>query len=306
MIQCRPAYRADVGILQLLDGLPGAIAQRPGRVWNVFARSLGEQGGAGRTALSWRWALTGACPSPVTLTPSVGRPPVCDELLAEAENSSERAGAHPDGQVLHARFVLRWLAGELDALPLWNGGQENLRVTDGADYAHRRADIEAVYGWALLARLRYPAPGESGPDGAGMGFGWAFGTQQLLAWVCGEPAEGPLSGLRIAGRPSLYQAALDVRRAMTALIHAREDGQPAAAARLEAIMEAFLWLAGWNRLPPVDRHGHGSFEDCPEREVPCNCDAAGRCLRAECAACWRVPCVHAVGVEGLLPGRMAG
>jgi hypothetical protein len=60
-----------VGILQLLDELPEAIAQRPGRIWNVFARSLGEQGAGGRTALAWRWALTGTCPSPITLTPAV-------------------------------------------------------------------------------------------------------------------------------------------------------------------------------------------------------------------------------------------
>ncbi len=244
MMQCRPAYRADVGILQLLDELPEAIAQRPGRVWNVFARSLGEQGGAGCTALSWRWALTGACPSPVTLTPSAGRPPVRDELFAEAGNSSERAGADPGGQVLHARFALRWLAGELDALPLWNGGQENLHVTDGADYAHGRADIEAVYGWALLARLHNPAPGESGPDAARVGFGWGFGTQQLLAWVCGEAAEGPLSGMSVAGRPSLYQAALNIRRAMTALIHVREDGQPAAAAPLGSDHRRLLVAGG--------------------------------------------------------------
>jgi len=48
----------SAGILLLLDHLPEAIVQRPGRVWNVFARSLGEQGAQGRTALAWRWALT--------------------------------------------------------------------------------------------------------------------------------------------------------------------------------------------------------------------------------------------------------
>lgn len=62
-------------------------------------------------------------------------------------------------------------------------------------------------------------------------------------------------------------------------------------------METFLWLAGWNRLPPVDRHGHCAFEDCPEREVPCGCDEAGRCLRRDCQACWRVPCVHGFGQD---------
>jgi len=57
-----------VAILRLLDNLPEAIVHRPGRVWNVFARSLGEQGADGRTALAWRWAFTGACPSPISLS----------------------------------------------------------------------------------------------------------------------------------------------------------------------------------------------------------------------------------------------
>jgi hypothetical protein len=113
---------------------------------------------------------------------------------------------------------------------------------------------------------------------------------QLLAWVCGEAGEGPVSGTRVTGRPTLYQVSLDVRRAMTAFLHAREDGQPTGTGRLEAAMEGFLWLAGWSPLPPVDRHGHGTFEDCPERETPCRCGEAGVCLRRRCPACWRVSC----------------
>jgi hypothetical protein len=304
-----------VGILQLLDELPKAVVQRSGRIWNVFARSLGEQGADGRTALAWWWSLTGACPSPVTLSPPAGRLPGRGELLAEAEAAAEldRPGTDPGGQVMHARFVLQWLAGELDALPLWNGGPKNQHVSDGAEYPHTRAEIEEVHDWALLARLRYPWPGESAPDLASLGFGWAFGATQLLAWACGEAAEGPLSSTRVTGRPTLYQVSLDIRRAMTGLIHAREDGQPTGTGRMEAIMETFLWLAGWNLLPPVDRHGHAAFEDCEEREAPCGCDAAGRCLRGECAACWRVPCVHGLGLEGFpvgagarLDGRAAG
>jgi hypothetical protein len=289
-----------VGIFQLVDELPEAVVQRPGRIWNVLARSLGEQGADGRTALAWRWALTGACPSPVTLGPPTGTPPGRSVLFAEAVAPAElgRPGTDSGGQVIHARFVLQWLVGQLDALPLWNGGLKNQHVTDGADYPHARAEIEEVYDWALLARLRYPWPGESAPDLASLSFGWSFGATQLLAWVCGEAAEGPLSSMRVAGRPSLYEVSLDTRRAMTGLIHAREDGQPTGIGRMEAIMETFLWLAGWNPLPPVDRHGHGAFEDCPEQDAHCGCDAAGRCLLGECAACWHVPCVHGVGLEG--------
>jgi len=281
-----------VGMIQLLDAVPDGIAQRPGRIWNVLARSLGEQGAAGRTALAWRWALTGSCPSPVTLSTHAGGPPGRAGILAEAAAAAELAGAgaDPGGQVLHARFVLRWLAGDLDAVPLWNAGPPDPQVTDGAGFARSRAEIEEAYGWTFAARLRYPWPGESAPDGAWLGFGWAFGAMQLLAWVCGEAGEGPVSGTRVAGRPTLYQVSLDTRRAMTALLHAREEGQPTGTGRLEAVIESFLWLAGWNRLPPVDRHGHGAFEDCSEREVPCRCGEAGECLRGQCPACRRVSC----------------
>ncbi len=280
-------------MIQLLDAVPDGIAQRPGRIWNVLASSLGEQGGAaGRTALAWRWALSGSCPSPVTLSAPAGSSPDRAGILAEAAAVAELAGdrADPGGQVLHARFVLQWLAGDLDAVPLWNAGPPDPQVTDGAEFARSRAEIEEAYGWTFSARLRYPWPGESAPDGAWLGFGWAFGAMQLLAWVCGEAGEGPVSGTRVAGRPSLYQVSLDARRAMTGFLLAREEGQPTGTGRLEAVMEGFLWLAGWNRLPPVDRHGHGTFEDCPEREVPCRCGEAGECLRGQCPACWRVSC----------------
>jgi len=88
---------------------------------SVFARSLAEQGASSRTGLAWRWALTGTCPSPVTLSQPPGRPRTNAELLAEANAEAELAtsGADPGGDVMQARFVLRWLAGDIDALPLW-------------------------------------------------------------------------------------------------------------------------------------------------------------------------------------------
>ena len=65
-----------VGVVRLLNQLSEAVRQEPAAPWSVFARGLGEQGADGRTALAWRWALTGACASPVTLTPAAGlRPP---------------------------------------------------------------------------------------------------------------------------------------------------------------------------------------------------------------------------------------
>ena len=260
-----------VRIVPLLDELPSAIVRRPGRVWNVFARSLGEQGADDRTALAWRWALTGACPSPITLSASPARPPGREELLAEAHAPAELGspGGDPGGQVMHARFVLQWLVGEIDALPLWNGGPSDPHITDGADYSRSREEIEKTYDWAHLARTRFPWPGESTLAAAWRDFGWAFGVMQLLGWVCGELPEGPTSGLRISGGPpTLYEVSLDSRRAMTALLHARQDNQPTLAGRMEAIMETFLWLAGWNPTAPVDRHGHIAFDDCSPQQRP--------------------------------------
>ena len=296
-----------VGMLQLLDQLPEAIVQSPGRLWNVFTRSLGEQGADGRTALAWRWALLGGCPSPITLTASAASAPDRGQILAEADAPAELGspGIDPGGQVMHARFVLRWLAGELDALPLWNGGPDQQHVTEGAVYPHSRKEIEEAYFWASMAQWRNPWPGETAVASAWRACGWAYGTEQTLSWACGEAAEGPLTGLRVSGRPTLYQVSLDNRRAMTVLLHARDGNEPVVAGRMEAMMEAFLWLAGWNQLPPVDRHGHVAFEDCPEREAPCGCDAVGRCLQGECAACWRVPCIHGLGLMGS-PSARAG
>ena len=64
-------------------------------------------------------------------------------------------------------------------------------------------------------------------------------------------------------------------------------------------METFLWLAAWNPAPPVDRHGHATFEDCPERNVACACSTVGRCLQGGCPACWRVKCVPAVAGKAI-------
>jgi hypothetical protein len=84
-----------------------------------------------------RRVLTGACPSPVTLTSARERPPVRAEILAQAQAELARHTIDPGGQVMQARFVLQWLAGDIDALPLWNGGPNDLNVSDSAPYSHR-------------------------------------------------------------------------------------------------------------------------------------------------------------------------
>jgi hypothetical protein len=265
----RRRYRAAMGIIQVLDQLPEAVTRSPAQVWSVLARSLGEQGADGRTALAWRWTLTGACPSPVTLTSARDRPPVGAEILAEAQAEAEltRQNIDPGGQVMQARFVLRWLTGDIDALPLWNGGPNDRNVSEGAPYPHPRAEIEDMYCRALLAEERHPWCDASAPLADRMAFGSARGVIDLLAWVCGETSESPLSGKRVSDRPTLYYVSLDVCRGMTGVWLARRAGDLLRASRMESLMEGFLWLAGWNLAPPIDRHGHGTFETCPERDA---------------------------------------
>jgi hypothetical protein len=298
------AYRKRMGVLQLLDELPEAITRPPSPLWSVLARSLGEQGGAGRTALAWRWALTGACPSPVSLTLAAGRPPDRAELLAEARGAAElaRPDADPGDQVIQARLVLEWLAGALDAAPLRNPAPSGLSLTggaaaggpafEGAPFARGPAEIAAARSWARLGRHRY-SRGDGPPAGSGrQAFAWALGALELLAWTAGE-------GRPAAGPPTLHQVALEVGQAMTGIRLAREDRDLARARRVEAVMETFLWLAGWNPLPPVDRHGHGTFEDCPARAAACGCDSAGQCLGPGCPACARDRCVHGFTADEL-------
>src|SRR6202042_3343022 len=120
------------------------------------------------------------------------------EASADAELAKREAD--PGGQVMQARFVLQWLAGAIDPLPLWNGGAKGLNVTDGAKHPRTRVEIEEVYFWALLAQDRHPWCDASALAGDRIAFGWARGTVDSLAWACGEVGEGPLSGNRVTGR----------------------------------------------------------------------------------------------------------
>ena len=303
-----------MGVLQLLDELPEAITRPPSPLWSVLARSLGEQGGAGRTALAWRWALTGGCPSPVTLSVAPGRPPDRAALLAEARAAAElaRADADPGGQVMQGRLVLEWLAGALDSAPLRNPAPSGLGLAggaafEGAAFARDPAEIAAAHSWALAGRHRY-SRGDGPVTGGGRpAFAWAVGTLELLAWAAGSAgAAGPAGSAGPAGpageaadRPSLHQIALEVGQGMIGIRLAREDRDLARARRVEAVMETFLWLAGWNSQPPVDRHGHGTFEDCPARAAACGCDGAGQCLGAGCPACARDRCVRGFTADEL-------
>jgi hypothetical protein len=288
-----------VGITDLLDHLPEAVCQPPATVWSVLARSLGEQGADGRTALAWRWALTGTCPSPVTLSQALGRPPARAQLTAEAAAHAQlsRPGADPGGQVIHARFVLQWLAGEFDALPLWNVTGYVL-VTDGAQFPRSSAQVTDVHSWAQLAQWLNPWPNSPPSTEADEAHGYTRGITQLLTWTSGAASTGPLTGEATLGPPSLYEVAMEVRHAMSGLDQARETNSPIAVSRMKGVMETFAWLSGWSPEPPVDRHGHLPGQDCPERALPCDCDVAGTCLAETCPACRRARCVHGfVGIS---------
>jgi hypothetical protein len=282
-----------VTIVRVLDDLPDAITESPSLVWSVLARCLGEYGAAGRVALAWRWALTGTCPSPVTLARTAGGPPRRDGLIAEAYAPAELGrAADRDGQVEQARFVLKWLAGELSVVPLLIPPSGHVAA---AAVARPRAEVEEAYFWAQLAKLRHPWQPSTAPAAGREAAAWARGANEVLAWACGEVAESPLSGLRLDERPTLLDLANELGDAMSRIDQARKSGDVTGARRLESMMEAFLWLAGWQAAPPVDRHGHLASEDCPERDLPCDCGAVGRCLRSACPACRRVACVHGFG-----------
>jgi hypothetical protein len=194
---------------------------------------------------------------------------------------------------MHARFVLQWLAGGLDALPLWNGGPGGPYVTDGVESPRSAALMDDVHSWAMLAELRHPWLRDDSADGRASS-GAARGVVELMDWVCGETLSGPVTGERTPGfgRPSLYQVAVEVQSAMGRLVAAREKGDEVTAGRMEAVMDTFVWLAGWSEMPPVDRHGDLLSEECGERMTECGCAEAGTCLRAACPACGRIPCVE--------------
>jgi hypothetical protein len=190
-----------------------------------------------------------------------------------------------------ARFVLQWLAGEFDALPLWNV-TDCMRVTDGVPFPRSPAQLTDMHSWALLAQWLNPWPNSPPSAPADEAHGYTRGITQLLTWTQGAAPTGPMTGEATLGPPSLYEVAVEVRHAMTWLDDARTTDVPILVGRMKGVLEGFAWLSGWSTEPPVDRHGHLPSEDCPERTLPCDCDAAGTCLAGSCPACRRARCVH--------------
>src|SRR5216683_6199052 len=114
----------NVSAVCVPDQMPPAITRPRQLVDAVLAQSLSEAGTEGRAALAWEWALTGARPSPVTLSLPPGHPPSREEILAEADAEPEGSTAPPGvpsdfcDQLGEARRILAWLAGKCDEIPV--------------------------------------------------------------------------------------------------------------------------------------------------------------------------------------------
>src|SRR5258708_18383245 len=75
-----------VATVDLPETLPPSVTRPRAHVAAVLAQSLLEAGEDGRAALAWSWVLTGARPSPVTLSLPPGEPPSQKDILAEANS----------------------------------------------------------------------------------------------------------------------------------------------------------------------------------------------------------------------------
>src|ERR1022692_4118391 len=150
------------------DQLPLAIIRPRQLVEAVLAQSLLEIGDQGRAALAWDWALTGARPSPVTLSLPIGQPPTQAEILAEASAPPEGSTAPPGvpadycDQLAEGRHILAWLAGDTDEIPLDDDNRGRFTGTRD-DYARTDAVIRRVrdqtrYKIAILRPARPHGP----------------------------------------------------------------------------------------------------------------------------------------------------
>src|SRR5258708_12622339 len=70
-----------VATVDLPETLPPSVTRPRAHVAAVLAQSLLEASEDGRAALAWSWVLTGARPSPVTLSLPPGDPPSQKAIL---------------------------------------------------------------------------------------------------------------------------------------------------------------------------------------------------------------------------------
>lgn len=298
------------------DPLPPPIVRPPRQIEAVMAQALREHGADSRTAIAWRWALTGDVESPVRQAPSTGIPPDREQIIAEARHDSHddppgyRRLAGPlwlsdrDTGRRYARLALLWLAGVHDLVPL-AAADRGQYVGARLHFARTDDDILQVRASVLNRVLADPVPDPISAAQASrpwtmtagqMNTFYLNGTLMLLMWVTGDSTDGPLTGQPALHTPpdaddiEIELAALDVVIAQGCDRECpAEPGTYPPPQYGEGVDAAFRWLTGEDTQPPVDHHGCGAYFPCPG-DRRCICERARRCLHGQCPACATRPC----------------
>ncbi|SRR5579859_5481864 len=267
----------NVSAARVQDSLSSAIARPRELIEAVRAQSLSETGTDGRAALAWEWALTGARPSPVTMSLPAGHPPSREQILAEASASPEGSTVSPGvpsdfcDQLGEARHVLTWLCGNTDEIPVED---ENRGRFIGArdDYARTDQDIRQVRDHARCGLETRDLPDPMDPadaripwqwDAGWMNAAWLRGVRDLLDWVLGERSASPLCGR--VGLPTAYDLTYEDGAADDVVLQGRPAGLPVTPDIYpppqygEGLQESIRWLRGETTTSPVDQHGRGSY-----------------------------------------------
>ena len=238
--------------------------------------SLRNAAAHGRTDLAWRWALTGQCSSPVTLSAAAGVPPdrarILAEMVAEAEGGSDDVQTQRADQ--DACGVLRWLIGLTDVLPTGDYEPAGYLVGARDRFVRSDAEIRAVLDSAIAGTDRYGFGAVFHPDdmlhpwsnsGAWFDAAWLSGVRDLLAWVLGDRLDGPLAGTSVC-MPTASQVSRELGHLEEAQLQGREVRPdpslypPPQAA--EAMEDTRDWLTGEITTAPCCPHGLGAYQPC--------------------------------------------
>lgn len=229
---------------------------------------------------------------------------------------------NPDRQ--QARRVLRWLTGTADAIPLFDPARGRY-VGARFHFARTDDEIRRVRDWARHGLAEHGDLPDSMPTwraeqpwqwpGSWMNAAWLRGTIAYLDWILGDTPTSPLSRQHIPLDPIATLAHPEPAYALTDLISVcgvgcgvanieeelmvyletivmqGHENQPAAEPHKypspqwgEGVQQAHDWVTGEDRKPPADHHGCGGYHPCTG-DLRCSCEAAGYCLRGQCAAC---------------------
>jgi hypothetical protein len=270
------------------DQLSPAIVRPRAHVEAVLAQSLSETGPGGRAALAWQWALTGTRPSPVTLSLAPGRPPLRQEIMAEAradpEGSRAPAGVPADfrDQLRETRSILAWLAGSSDEIPVDDDNRGRFIGARG-DYARTDDQMRQARDNALLGLKACDLPDAMSPaqarhpwrwDAGWMNAAWIRGVRDLLTWVLGERDAAPLTD-RAVGLPTTYDLTYEEAAADPVMLQGRPGGIPVDPVAYpppqygEGIQATIAWLRGETTTAPVDANGYSPYatNDPPPRRA---------------------------------------